>query len=48
MMQTLQHVSVSLVFTLYLLVNVAWHAAVLVLLYKIWKTLERRQASRQP
>ena len=46
-MQLLQHLSVGLVFAVVMLANVAWHAAVLVLLYKIWKTLEGRQASGQ-
>jgi hypothetical protein len=47
-MQTLQYASVSVVFALVMLANVAWHVAVLVLLYRIWKTLERQRSSGQP
>ena len=45
MMQILQQVSLSYVFALVMLANVAWHIAVVVLLYRIWKTLERQQSS---
>jgi hypothetical protein len=42
MPQTVQVIGVRPFVALVWLANIAWHVAVLVLLYKIWRTLERR------